>query len=72
MQKNQQWIMLFASQDDPYIPIQEARYIQQQLDVEYYEFTDQGHFQEKTIPLLLEPLLTKLGADGGNSGERAL
>src|SRR6266568_9423080 len=28
MQKNQQWIMLFASQDDPFIPIQEARHIQ--------------------------------------------
>lgn len=61
MQKNQQWIMLFASQDDPYIPIQEAQHIQKNLDVEYYEFTDQGHFQDKTIPLLLPALLAKLG-----------
>jgi len=42
--KNQQWSVVFASQDDPWIPIQEARFVHEQLHAEYHEFTDQGHF----------------------------
>lgn len=42
--KNQRWCLLFASQDDPWIPVQEARFIHEQLNCEYHEFTDQGHF----------------------------
>lgn len=44
MKANQQWCILFASQDDPWIPVEEARYIHRQIDCEYHEFTDQGHF----------------------------
>lgn len=42
--KNQQWITLFASVDDPWIPIQEPRYIHEQLNCEYHEYKNQGHF----------------------------
>ncbi len=41
---NQQWTILFASQDDKWIPIKEPRYIHNQLDCEYHEYTNQGHF----------------------------
>ncbi len=41
---NQQWTILFASQDDPWIPVKEPRYLHEQLDCEYHEFKDQGHF----------------------------
>jgi predicted alpha/beta hydrolase family esterase len=41
---NQQWIVQFASTDDPYIPVAEARYVHEHLQTEYYEYTDQGHF----------------------------
>lgn len=41
---NQQWAVLFASQDDPWIPIEEARYIHTQLDCEYHEYKNLGHF----------------------------
>ena len=41
---NQQWIIQFASTDDPWIPITEARFIHKQLDTEYHEYKDQGHF----------------------------
>jgi len=34
----------FASIDDPYIPIEEPRFIHEKLNTEYYEYTDQGHF----------------------------
>lgn len=44
IKKNAGWISLFASQDDPWIPIQEPRYIHQKLNCEYHEFTNQGHF----------------------------
>lgn len=44
IRKNQQWIALFASQDDPWIPIEEARYIHLQLNCEYHEYKNEGHF----------------------------
>ena len=44
IKNNQKWIIQFASTDDPYIPIKEARYIHQKLNTEYFEYNDQGHF----------------------------
>ncbi len=44
IQNNQKWIVQFASTDDPWIPIDEARHVHDQLNSEYYEFTDRGHF----------------------------
>ena len=41
---NQQWIAIFASQDDPFIPIQEPRYLHMQLNCEYHEYKSEGHF----------------------------
>ena len=35
IKENQQWCVLFASQDDPWIPISEPRYIHVKLDCEY-------------------------------------
>lgn len=58
MKKNQQWIIQFASTDDPWIPIEEARYVHQMLGTEYYEFHDQGHLgtdvNKQTFPELVE------------------
>lgn len=44
IKKNQKWIVQFASIDDPYIPIEEARYIHEKLETDYHEYGDQGHF----------------------------
>lgn len=41
---NQNWIVQFASTDDPWIPIAEARHIHEQLKTDYREYTDKGHF----------------------------
>lgn len=49
IKKNQNWIVQFASTDDPYIPISEARYIHEQLGTEYYEYTDQRHFSRDIL-----------------------
>lgn len=54
---NQKWIAQFASTDDPWIPIEEARYICEKLDTDYHEYTNQGHFggdyDKKTFPELI-------------------
>jgi hypothetical protein len=44
IKKNQQWIAQFASIDDRFIPIKEARFVQKKLSTEYHEFKHQGHF----------------------------
>ena len=44
IKNNQKWIVQFASTDDPWIPIVEPRFIHTQLDTEYYESDNQGHF----------------------------
>jgi len=59
IKKNQQWIIQFASSDDPFIPIKEAHHIQKNLATDYYEFTDQGHFTNKTIPHLVSAIMKK-------------
>jgi uncharacterized protein len=45
---NAKWIVQFASTNDPYIPIEEARYIRDKIDSEYHEYDDQGHFGADT------------------------
>jgi uncharacterized protein len=57
---HQQWILQFASPDDPYIPIVEARYIQKQLGTKYYELAKRGHFQDNNFPELVKALKKQL------------
>jgi len=57
---NQEWIAQLSSTDDPYIPIQQAHHIQKNLDAQYLEFTDQGHFQNQDIPELVSLILSKV------------
>jgi len=65
IKKNQQWVVQFASTDDPWIPIEEPRFIHRQTDSNYHEFTDQGHFggdyNKKEFPELVETIKEKLG-----------
>lgn len=64
IKQNQNWIIQFASTDDPFIPIEEARHINKMLDTEYYEFNDQSHFgypEPKTeFPEIVELIKKKL------------
>ncbi len=48
IQANQQWTVIFAAQDDPWIPVDEPRYIHKRLKCEYHEFKDQGHFGQES------------------------
>lgn len=63
---NQKWIVQFASTDDPYIPIEEARHVHEMLNTEYYEYSDKAHFfenQEK-FPELITIIKEKLEMSG--------
>lgn len=64
IKNNQQWIIQFASTDDPWIPIKEPRFIHEKTDSEYHEFQNQGHFggdyYKKTFPELILALKKKL------------
>ncbi|MBM17506.1 MAG: esterase [Epsilonproteobacteria bacterium] len=64
IKNNQSWIVQFASIDDPYIPIEEARFVQQQLQSDYIEYHDQGHFgmdvNKTEFPEIVEAIKKKL------------
>jgi len=59
---HQQFIHLYASPTDPYIPITEPRYIQKQLHAKYYELPKRGHFQDNELPELIVGLRKELSA----------
>ena len=44
IKNNQQWTILFAAKDDPWVPVEQPRHIHLQLNCEYHEYNDQGHF----------------------------
>lgn len=64
IKQNQNWIIQFASTDDPYIPIEEARHIHEMLGTEYYEMDNQRHFGDEVekpeFPELLEVVKRKI------------
>lgn len=64
IRKHQKWIIQFASENDPCIPISEARYVHQKLSTDYYELPDQGHFggdyYKDTFPEALEAIKLKV------------
>src|SRR3989344_1149369 len=64
IKKNQEWILQFNSTNDPWIPIEEARFIHEKLNTRYFEFTDQGHFGgdyfKETFPELLKAIKAQL------------
>jgi len=66
IKKNQKWIIQFHSTDDPFIPIEEARFIHQKLNSEYFEYTDQEHFGYPTpkleFPEIIEKVREKLAS----------
>lgn len=57
IRSNQEWVAQFASQDDPVIPIEEGRFIHEQLGTEYFEYPDRLHFGwPKPMPTFPEVL----------------
>jgi uncharacterized protein len=65
IRQNQSWILQFASVDDPLIAIAEPRFVHEQLNTEYFEFSDQGHFNfnRYDFPELVQAIKMKLAPD---------
>ena len=55
IKNNQKWIIQFSSINDPFIPIAEAQFINQQLETKYFELNE-GHFIKESFPELVEAL----------------
>jgi len=60
IKNNQKWVIVFASTDDPFIPITMPREIRDRLKAEYHEFSDRGHWSQNKIPELVETLKAKI------------
>lgn len=60
IKRNQNWIIQFASVDDPFFGIEEPRLVHEKLGTEYHEFTERGHFFEKEFSELVEEIKKKL------------
>lgn len=44
IKNNAEKIVIFASTDDPFVPISEPRFVKEKLEAEYHEYKDEGHF----------------------------
>lgn len=65
IRRNQEWLGLFQSSDDPCIPVAEARFVAAQLRCAYFEFTDRGHFTDRApFPELVQFVRRKLALPG--------
>lgn len=64
IRRNQQWIIQFAGLNDPWIPIEEARFVRDKLHTEYHESIDGGHFggdyYKETFPEALEAIKARV------------
>jgi predicted alpha/beta hydrolase family esterase len=64
IKNNQQWIIQFASTNDPWIPVEEARYVRDHLNTDYHESSYEGHYggdhYKPTFPEALEAIKSKL------------
>lgn len=71
IKNNQNFIIQFSSRDDPIVPIDEQDFVRNQLQLEYHEFADRGHFIGVTLfPELVDAVMEnikKLGLDRRNS-----
>lgn len=60
IKNNQNWIIQFASQNDPYFSVEEPRLVHEKLGTEYYEYKNRGHFFDLQLPELVETVKRKL------------
>jgi len=59
--RQQQWIAVYSSTDDPHIPIKEPRFVAARLECSYFEFDERGHFTNtRDFPEVAQYLRRKL------------
>ena len=56
IKNNTEKIVIFASKDDPLIPISEPQLIKEKVNAEYYEYEEKGHFgfDKKEFPEIVK------------------
>lgn len=59
IKQNAQWIVQFASDPDPYIPLEEELYINEMIGCEYHSIDDANHFMNPRFEELLAVLHAK-------------
>ncbi len=75
---NQRRVIMFSSTDDPWIPIDEPRFVAAQLHADLHEYTDRGHFggdrPYPEFPELVAVVCAKLSPSnkGGTPRQRRL
>ena len=66
IRRNQRWIGIFHGEDDPLIPVQEARFVAARLACPYFELPDRGHFVDRRpFPELVQFVRRQLSAGTG-------
>jgi hypothetical protein len=66
IRRNQQWIGIFQSDDDPHIPVREARFVATHLRGSYFELSGRGHFTAREpFPELVLFVARKAGLSRG-------
>ena len=54
MKENTEFIAVFGSTDDPFIPWSEMQQVIDNLNPELHKFDDEGHFQQDKYPKILQ------------------
>ncbi len=60
IKQNAKWIVEFAAINDPYIPIDEARYVRDHINPDYHEYIGRGHFMTNEFSELVDAIKRKL------------
>lgn len=60
IKNNCQWIIQFGSTDDPFVQMNEQEEVARGLNSMFHQFTDKGHFCDKTFPELVKALVAQL------------
>ena len=69
IRRNQQWIAIYNSTDDPLVPVAEARFVAAELKCSYFEFERRGHFtDDREFPEIVQFVRRKIGGNMADSG----
>jgi len=57
---NVDWVVLFGSTDDPFLPWDEQEIVANSLGADLHKYTDRGHFMDQTFPELIKIVQDKI------------
>ena len=57
---NADWVVLFGSTDDPFLPWKEQEMVATSLGAELHKYENRGHFMDQTFPELIKVVQEKI------------